>query len=140
MQHRREAVRRTIDTSPVAAACLKFVATGRSYDGTVAGLLATLTPEDVERYQFWPRSPRGLADAIRRAAPALRQLGVEITIESKPRRDGVHCHLARGTYEATRDASPDLPDFLKKLPDGPFLPEAIKGEPSSQRSPASQTM
>ncbi|QKS27744.1 MAG: hypothetical protein FAZ92_00248 [Accumulibacter sp.] len=98
--HRQEAVRRTIDASPVAAACLEFVAGGNRYAGTVKGLLERLNSlasrHSIERGDYWPKSPKGLADALRRAAPALRQLGVHVEIDSKPKRDGVHCELRQG--------------------------------------------
>ena len=98
--HRQEAVQRTIDASPVAAACLEFVASGNRYSGTVKGLLERLNSlisrDSIERSDHWPRSPKGLADALRRCAPALRQLGVHVEIDSKPKRDGVHCELRQG--------------------------------------------
>lgn len=52
-----------------------------------------------ERHDYWPRSPKGLGDGFRRAAPALRILGIDAVIESKPRRDGIHCCLRPGSYE-----------------------------------------
>lgn len=95
--HRRDAIRRTIDSSPVAQACIELVEGGRRYAGTVKGLLETLNASNAdnkaERGDYWPRSPKGLGDALRRAAPALRQIGVHLAVENKPRRDGVHCEL-----------------------------------------------
>lgn len=97
VEHRQEAVRRTIDASPVAVACLELVARGEGYSGTVKGLLERLNSRSsgvgIERGDHWPRSAKGLADALRRCAPALRQLGLHVEIDSKPKRDGVHCEL-----------------------------------------------
>lgn len=97
--HRRDAIRRTIESSPVAAQCLAFIDEGRNYNGTVKGLLETLTDrmdaKSMEHGEYWPRSPKGFADALRRAAPALRQLGISVSVDSKARNDGVHCHLRR---------------------------------------------
>ena len=106
--HRREATRRTIDASPVAAACIKYLDAGKSHQGTVGALLDALEQYNGrERHDYWPRSPKGMGDAFRRAAPALRILGIDAVIESKPRRDGVHCCLRPGSYEvpAPQDAS-----------------------------------
>ncbi|MBU0753281.1 MAG: hypothetical protein KJ787_10780 [Gammaproteobacteria bacterium] len=96
MQHRRDAIRRTVDSNPVSVACMEFVDKGKnSYTGTVKGLLDKLDcyRPNVERGDYWPRSPKGLGDSLRRVAPALRQIGIHLAIDSKPRRDGVHCEL-----------------------------------------------
>lgn len=95
--HRQDAIRRTVDSSPVAQACIEFCEDGNRHAGTVKALLETLNArsaaKSIERSDYWPRSPKGLGDALRRAAPALRQIGIHLSIESKPRRDGVHCEL-----------------------------------------------
>ncbi len=99
--HRREAISRTLEASPIAQAVVAFVERGGSHHGPVNQLLARLNelkPEH-EREDYWPRSPKGLADALRRYAPALRQVGIKATIETARRRDGVHCHL-EGTDSA----------------------------------------
>lgn len=106
IEHRRDATRRTIDASPVALACLRYIEAGKSFAGTVndlLGELGTFNPE-LERGDYWPRSAKGLGDQFRRHCPALRQLGIVASIESKPRRDGVHCVLRRGTYEIVTPA------------------------------------
>ena len=93
--HRREAISRTLEASPVAQAIVTFVERGGAHHGPVNHLLTRLNelkPEH-EREDYWPRSPKGLADALRRYAPALRQVGIKATIEPTRRRDGVHCHL-----------------------------------------------
>lgn len=76
---RQESIARTIDASPVASAIIEWF----EYQGshTVAKPIKSLF-EDIERYKpgntdSWPRSPKGFADALRRAAPALRQIGIE---------------------------------------------------------------
>ncbi len=95
-EHRRTAIGRTIDASPVATAMVEYASRGNAYTGTVKGLLTELsaTKPDHERDDYWPRTPRGLGDAIRRYSPALRQLGIKATVEQKSRRDGIHCELA----------------------------------------------
>ncbi|QQD71722.1 hypothetical protein [Acidithiobacillus ferrivorans] len=96
--HRRTAIGRTIDASPVAAAMVDYVDRGNRYSGTVKGLLEVLTEHkpDHERDEYWPRSPKGLADAMRRYSPALRQMGTKARVDSTRRiMDGIHCELAR---------------------------------------------
>ncbi len=77
---RRDAVARTIDASPVASAVLALVEDcPNPIKASVKEILRRL-----DRYKpigagdAWPRSPKGLGDALRRAAPALRQVGVEV--------------------------------------------------------------
>ncbi len=115
--HRRDAIRRTVDSSPVAVACMKFVTAGLTYAGTVQGLLVqlvTMMPEK-EREDYWPRSPRGLGDALRRVAPALRQIGIHVSVDAKPKRDGIHCELRSADISSPQPSN--------------------NGETSSQRSP-----
>lgn len=103
-EHRRTAVGRTLDASPVATAMVEYINRGNTYTGTVKGLLECLNQNrpDHETGDFWPRTPRGLGDAIRRYTPALRQLGIKARVEQKPRRDGIHCELAREATEYSR--------------------------------------
>jgi hypothetical protein len=93
--HRQEAIRRTVDSNPVSVACMELVEKGRSYAGTVKGLLAELSvmSMSMERGDYWPKSPRGLGDSLRRIAPALRQIGIHVSVDAKPKRDGVHCEV-----------------------------------------------
>ena len=95
--HRRAAIGRTIDASPVAAAMVDYVDRGNRYAGTVKGLLEVLTEHkpDHERDEYWPRSPKGLADAMRRYSPALRQMGIKARVDNTRYRDGIHCELAK---------------------------------------------
>lgn len=97
VQHRQDAIRRTIDSSPVAVACIAFLKQNAGYQGTVKGLLdlfnARMADRNMERGDYWPKSPKGLGDALRRSAPALRQLGIHLYVYDKPKRDGVHCEL-----------------------------------------------
>jgi hypothetical protein len=105
-EHRRMAIGRTIDASPVAAAMADYAERGNRYRGPVKGLLDALTAHkpDHERDEYWPRSPKGLADAIRRYAPALRQMGITARVDNTRRRDGIHCELEKQTADYSPDA------------------------------------
>ena len=75
---REEAIARTIDASPVAAAVVEWFEKSREgRTATVKEWLFTLEREKPLGCDAWPRSPKGLGDALRRAAPALRQMGIE---------------------------------------------------------------
>ena len=84
---RKDGVLRTIDASPVGAAVAAFLTDHASgFNGTLTDLLARL-----ERYrphgESWPRSAKGLGDALRRLAPALRLIGYEC--KNLPKTGGV---------------------------------------------------
>lgn len=75
---RQESLARTIDASPVAGAVLEWL----EHKPIGRRAPAKELMREMEQYRppysdAWPRSPKGFADALRRAAPALRQLGIE---------------------------------------------------------------
>ena len=75
---RQESIARTIDASPVATAVIEWIEknpSGRS--DTAKSLMADMESSRPPHSDAWPRTPKGFADALRRAAPALRQMGVE---------------------------------------------------------------
>jgi hypothetical protein len=75
---RQESLSRTIDASPVAAAVVELVETRpQGITAPVKEILLTLEQYRPTGCDSWPRSPKGLGDALRRAAPALRQTGIE---------------------------------------------------------------
>lgn len=84
---REDGVRRTIDASPVGAALAAYLADAPAgFNGTLSELLDRL-----DRYrphgEAWPRTAKGLGDALRRLAPALRLIGFEC--KSLPKTGGV---------------------------------------------------
>lgn len=88
-RRRDEAISRTIDASPVATAVIAYVEKYPSgVRDTAEGIMRAmehLRPLGVG--DAWPRTPKGFADLLRRAAPALRQLGIEV--HSLPKTGGV---------------------------------------------------
>jgi hypothetical protein len=75
---RAETVARTLDASPVASAVLEFIeANPYGIEASVKDILTRLEVYKPVGAEAWPRSAKGLGDALRRASPALRQLGVE---------------------------------------------------------------
>jgi hypothetical protein len=80
---RAEAVGRTIDASPVATALIDWLEGRPDREGehSIKSLFENLPRPQMG--ESWPRSPKGFADALRRAAPALRTLGIEISRSRK---------------------------------------------------------
>lgn len=75
---RQESLARTIDSSPVAAAVVDMIeARPQGMTAPAKEILLTLEQYRPTGCDSWPKSPKGLGDALRRAAPALRQLGID---------------------------------------------------------------
>jgi phage/plasmid primase-like uncharacterized protein len=89
--NRRDSVARGLDASPVAAAVREMAEAsgGRLvFEGTMKSLLERLKDHRNDA-EAWPKSPRGLGDALRRQRPALAQVGIDVTI-GKAGREGVN--------------------------------------------------
>jgi hypothetical protein len=76
---RQESIARTIDASPVASALVDWF---EHSDRRVTVLPIKELFKRIEDFKphntdSWPRSAKGFADALRRAAPALRQIGIQ---------------------------------------------------------------
>lgn len=77
---RQESVSRTIDSSPVASALLDWFESRQSAAAEMSGKALFA---QVERFkpmgaEAWPKSPKGFCDSLRRAAPSLRYVGIEV--------------------------------------------------------------
>jgi hypothetical protein len=80
--NRQAAVESVLEDAPVAAAVRSWVATcpDQTWEGNAAGLLDELNRQDPARTANprWPKSPRGLSGHLRRLAPALRAVGLDV--------------------------------------------------------------
>jgi hypothetical protein len=100
-----------LDASPVAGAIRALVASG-PWSGTASELLPVLTAHVTEvarKERWWPKTAKGLAGALRRLAPNLRAVGVEIQFEREAggvRRRLITIQTARGS---DRPNGPDSP-------------------------------
>ena len=73
---RQQLAEATLEGDPLAAA---IDAVPRPWDGTAAELLARVTPTG-RLPRGWPESPRALGGALRRLAPQLRRLGIDLDV------------------------------------------------------------
>jgi hypothetical protein len=163
---RTESIGRTIDGSPVASAFLEWF-DARCKRGAEMSLKALLI--EVEQHkpigaEAWPKTPKGFGDALRRAAPSLRYMGVEVkslgkvgsTVKWSVRESTIGGFWAEQSREcrASRDAAEktgkkhdmhDLHDMVSlKIPStselstssttGKPLPWAISGKSGSGQS------
>lgn len=79
--NRAEAVEAALEADAVAAAVRAFMEQREAWEGTASELLdelETYAPERARQGKEWPNSARALSGRLRRAAPLLRQAGVEI--------------------------------------------------------------
>ncbi len=74
----QEAIEQALEGDPVAVA---IRALSMPYEGSAAELLSRITPP--ARPKGWPESPRGLSGALRRLAPQLRRVGINVTFPKR---------------------------------------------------------
>lgn len=94
-ERRKDGVNRTLESSPVAMAMVAYLEKNpNGFEGTVKRLL-----EELENYRedgdAWPKSAKGLGDAIERLKPSFRQIGIKLHKDLKRSRDGIHCLLKK---------------------------------------------
>jgi hypothetical protein len=78
--NRQQAAEATLDGDPVAD-LVRVLTKTTGWTGTATDLFIELnqrTPESTQRRPDWFKKPRQLSDALRRLAPALRQVGVDV--------------------------------------------------------------
>lgn len=70
-----------LEASPVAAEIRRFVARYSPWEGTAGELLEELdrqAGDGVKKLKVWPKTPRGLSGALRRLAPNLRAVEIQV--------------------------------------------------------------
>ena len=110
---RKESIARTIDASPVASALLDWfdARDKREAKMTCKDILAELERFRPQGTDAWPRSGKGLSDAMRRAAPALRTLDIECRSLGKMGGSGYWLITKRGGKSSLPSpASPEVQD------------------------------
>jgi hypothetical protein len=79
LANRLRAIEALLDGDPIAEAVREVVdARQEPWIGTAASLYSLLSTPDVAMTKDWPRNARTMAGALRRKAPALRQLGIDV--------------------------------------------------------------
>ena len=117
---RQKGVYRTVESSPVGLALLTFLQSKPDgWSGKLIDLLAYLEPHRPKSETNWPKSAKGMGDALRRLSPALRTLGFNcrsnqkisgsITWEIKPI---PHKVLNQSPTSPTSPTSPESPSKM----------------------------
>lgn len=74
----RQVAEEVIESDLVAQGVRSLAERAVSWSGIAKDLLERLKPDPEPR--GWPRNPRALSGALRKVAPALREVGVEVTL------------------------------------------------------------
>lgn len=131
----QESVQRAMESSPVAIAVMQMAEEspgGTVFEGSYKQLLERLTLNYKADNEGWPKSEKGLANALKKQIPALQEVGVVLIPETGPKqsskgrriviRKSEHReHDAHGNVQKAteRKKSPVLDGFVE--PDGaPF--------------------
>jgi hypothetical protein len=117
--NRQAANESALEDSPVAGV-VRVLVQREPWTGTATELrdaLGEIAGEKVAKSERWPKSPRGMSGALRRLAPALRAVGIEVEfgrghdryifIQAVPRKDGIG---------PTQQAQPSLTTSLPSQP------------------------
>jgi hypothetical protein len=116
--NRNEAVDSVIASDPVAAAVRGLIATEVEWKGTASKLmdvLAEMVGNSIAKSKDFPRSPRALSGQLRRAAPFLRTVGIEVGFHLEGRaRTRIICITAIPKLSAAEKAGvrPSAPSAL----------------------------
>ena len=107
--NRDAAVEDVIDADPVAATLRALFATQIEWTGTASellGALAQMAGERVVKSKAWPDSPRALGGRLRRAAPFLRKIGIDIDFPGRKgrARNRIICVTTAPTPPAAENA------------------------------------
>jgi Toprim-like len=79
-----EAVETVLEADQVATALGSFMDTKSRFEGSASELLKALNdvvPESQQKAKGWPKRPANLGKMLRRIAPPLRKIGIDITFE-----------------------------------------------------------
>jgi hypothetical protein len=135
--NRQQAHELALDVSPVAAA-IRALAERADWSGTAAELLKALnglTDEPTRQSRSWPETPRYLGGEVRRLAPNLRSVGVDVdfTREARAsRRRIITIQKVGGSDRPHRPHRPEPHDSEHLEMDGaPAPPSTVDGRPSS---------
>lgn len=82
--NRAQGVAEAVEADPVASAVLEVMADRDVWNGTATGLLSDINLKvalEVSRDKTWPKDGTRLSNRLRRVAPALRSIGIEIVLD-----------------------------------------------------------
>jgi hypothetical protein len=118
--NRAEALETILESDAVAAAIRNLLATHHNWEGTAGDLLKAVNAaaaEETRKAKDWPKTPRGMSGALRRAAPGLRKFGCRVELGARD--------TDKKRARLIRLAAPVEP---MQRPSGPSGPSECRGE------------
>lgn len=92
---RVESITLAMEHSPVATAIIELIEARAVFDGSYSSLYKDLTKNFKPDMAGWPKSAKGLANQLRRQAPALKMTGIEIIFDPSRKNDGYHIKIIK---------------------------------------------
>jgi hypothetical protein len=133
--NRDEAVEGVIDGDPIAAAVRTMMAGRTVWTGTASDLLGALSEvvgDRAAKSKTWPDGPRALAGRLRRAAPVLRNVGIEIGFGREGRARTRTINITTITTVTTATPSHSAPENEGAQPSAPSaLPTSLRKSDSA---------
>lgn len=111
-----------LEASPIAQAIQKLMEHLTAWKGTASELLVALAnqvDEQTKRGKTWAQTPKGLSSILRRLAPNLRAIGINVTFAEERTNRGRIIHL-------------DTSDWVEKQPSQPSQPSQESSKPSPE--------
>jgi len=95
--NRTESMAGALEHSSVAVALTHLIEDDycHSFSGSYNALYTRLSGKYKPDMAGWVKSAKGLANQIKRQKPALRAIGIEITLDNQRHKDGFHVHIKR---------------------------------------------
>jgi hypothetical protein len=135
-----------VEADPVAEAVRKLATTAGTWQGTAGELLGKLTADLGEQRppRGWPATPRGMAAALTRAAPALRDVGVRVEQAGRVGHQRQRCWWLSVDADAQPPTDPQAALWQPTHPPGPQgdgnRPSAPSAPPAGEQPPSSPAM
>jgi hypothetical protein len=127
-----DAVKVVLDADDVAAVLCRYMETNPRFDGTATELLKALSdsiPETRRKGKGWPKRPNTLTRTLRRLAPPLRKVGIDVAFdrdEHGERIVTVERSESKGETSSTASKSPFSKDSNGLAHPG-YRQEIVKG-------------
>lgn len=113
-RNRTESMARSLDASPAAMAVQEMMCNRKEWEGTVKALKSSLEEYHRQDSEGWPRSIKGMGDVLRRMAPALRGVGINVEFLGR-QRDGWHVRISScGEEKEDRNNVHDVHTFTPR--------------------------